>query len=44
MKEENAKLKQIAGNVGEVQRLKFENKIMKIELQKLKIPSQSDGF
>lgn len=32
LKEENAKLKQNAGNVGEVERLKFENKIMRLEL------------
>lgn len=32
LKEENAKLKQIAGNVNEVERLKQENKIMRIEL------------
>lgn len=46
LKEENAKLKGQAGKIGEVERLKQENKVMRIELQKLKIPSLShgDGF
>ncbi|CDW78383.1 kinesin motor domain containing protein [Stylonychia lemnae] len=44
LKEENSKLKQMAGQVGEVERLKHENKIMKIELQRLKVPSMTDGF
>jgi hypothetical protein len=43
LKEENAKLKQMAGHVGEVERLKQENKFMRIELQKMKIPSLSYG-
>jgi hypothetical protein len=33
LKEENARLKQMAGKVGEVERLKQENKMMRIELQ-----------
>ncbi len=46
LKEENAKLKQMAGKVSEVERLKQENKIMRLELQKLRVPSLSygDGF
>lgn len=44
LKEENNKLKQLAGQVGEVQRLRQENKQMKIELQKMKMPSLTDGF
>ena len=37
LKEENQKLKEIASNVQEVERLKFENKLMRLELQKLQI-------
>eukprot|EP00347_Sterkiella_histriomuscorum_P005480 403356455 len=44
LKEENSKLKQIAGQISDVERLKQENKLMKIELQKLKVPSMTDGF
>ena len=35
LKEENQKLKEIAGSAQEVERLKFENKLMRLELQKL---------
>jgi hypothetical protein len=36
----------MAGKVGEVERLKQENKIMRLELQKMKLPSLTygDGF
>ena len=48
LKEENAKLKQIAmsGKGAEVEKLKQENKMMRLELQKLKVPSLTygDGF
>jgi len=43
LKEENARLKQMAGKVNEVEKLKQENKIMRIELQKLKVPSLTYG-
>jgi hypothetical protein len=33
----------MAGKVGEVERLKQENKIMRIELQKMRVPSLSYG-
>ena len=32
LKEENAKLKEIAGKVNEVENLKYENKVMRLEL------------
>lgn len=44
MKEENNKLKEIAGRVHEVERLKQENQVMKQELLKLKAPNKTDGF
>jgi hypothetical protein len=44
LKEENAKLKFLAGNLQDYEHMKLENNIMRQELQKLKSPSQSDGF
>jgi hypothetical protein len=34
----------MANKYTEVERLKAENKLMRIELQKLKTPNQTDGF
>ena len=44
LKEENARLKEMANKVTEVERLKQENKLMRLELQKIKTPNQTDGF
>ncbi|CDW85964.1 kinesin motor domain containing protein [Stylonychia lemnae] len=42
LKEENLKLKEMAQNADMVERLKLENKLMKLELQKMKEPGGSD--
>lgn len=44
LKEENSRLKELAPKVQEVEKLKYENKVMRIELQKLRAPSLTDGF
>jgi hypothetical protein len=44
LKEENSRLKEIAGSVNSVEALKHENKIMRIELQQIKQPALTDGF
>jgi len=37
-------LKVIATKVDEVEKLKYENKVMRLELQKVRAPSLTDGF
>ena len=44
LKSENDKLRQLKGEPGEVERLKYENKILKTELIRYQVQSQTDGF
>ena len=44
LKEENSRLKDQAGKVSQVEKLKFENKMMRIELQEMKAQGLSEGF
>lgn len=37
LKDENSRLRQIAGSMTEVERMKLENKVMRLELQKYKV-------
>ena len=43
LKEENMKLKEIAMNADMVEKLKLENKLMKLELQKMQNGGSSRG-
>ena len=43
LKNENLKLREIASNAQEVERLKLENKIMRLELQKIRIDQTESG-
>jgi hypothetical protein len=44
LKEENSRLKTQAAKVDAVERLKHENKVMRIELQELRAQGMSEGF
>ena len=44
LKEENSRLKSQAAKVEVVERLKQENKVMRIELQELRAQGMSEGF
>jgi len=44
LKEENSRLKDAAGKVSQVEKLKQENKIMRIELQEMRAQGMSEGF
>lgn len=44
LKEENSRLKDQASKVSQVERLKHENKMMRIELQEMKAQGMSEGF
>lgn len=44
LKEENSKLKDMAGKVAMVESLKSENKLLRIELQELRARTSTDTF
>lgn len=44
LKEENTRLKDIATNIQTVEKLKHENKAMRLEIQELKAQAQSGAF
>ena len=44
LKEEKSRLKDQASKVSQVERLKHENKMMRIELQEMKAQGMSEGF
>lgn len=44
LKEENSRLKDAAGKVSQVEKLKHENKVMRIELQEMRAQGMSEGF